>query len=272
MTTYIKGNYRRSIYQNASGYNIGIFKVQDTNDEKLANYLDRTITFTGYFHELNDTDTYIFYGKLIKHEKYGEQFQVDSYERCKPEEKDSIIEFLTSGLFKGIGEKKAKKIVDVFAERVTEKDMISLFREDKYWNFYEWQPGLNGAKDMGGKETYEAPFHAFISDTFRCFAEICKLVKPDIVAPGTKIISCSNRVEKGRNQNYRNAYVEKSGTSMSAPIISGVLMGILLNYPNIGIKDIKTMLFKATTDIGYEKNMQGNGFINCKLLINMKFF
>ena len=124
MTTYIKGNYRRSIYQNASGYNIGIFKVQDTNDEKLANYLDRTITFTGYFHELNDTDTYIFYGKLIKHEKYGEQFQVDSYERCKPEEKDSIIEFLTSGLFKGIGEKKAKKIVDVLG-----KDTLKIILE-----------------------------------------------------------------------------------------------------------------------------------------------
>lgn len=113
MPTYIKGNYRKSIYQNASGYNIGIFKVQDTNEEKLANYIDRTITFTGYFHELNDIDTYIFYGKLVNHEKYGEQFQVDNYERCKPEEKDSIIEFLTSGLFKGIGEKKAKAIVDV---------------------------------------------------------------------------------------------------------------------------------------------------------------
>ena len=124
MTTYIKGNYRRSIYQNASGYNIGIFKVQDTNDEKLANYLDRTITFTGYFHELNDMDTYIFYGKLIKHEKYGEQFQVDSYERCKPEEKDSIIEFLTSGLFKGIGEKKAQKIVDVLG-----KDTLKIILE-----------------------------------------------------------------------------------------------------------------------------------------------
>lgn len=125
MVTYIKGNYRRSIYQNASGYNIGIFKVQDTNDEKLADYLDRTITFTGYFHELNDMDTYMFYGKLVKHEKYGEQFQVDSYERCKPEEKDSIIEFLTSGLFKGIGEKKAKKIVDVLG-----KDTLKIILEN----------------------------------------------------------------------------------------------------------------------------------------------
>ncbi len=125
MATYIKGNYRKSIYQTANGYNIGIFKVQDTNDEKLANYLDRTITFTGYFHELNDMDTYMFYGKLVKHEKYGEQFQVESYERCKPEEKDSIIEFLTSGLFKGIGEKKAKNIVDVLG-----KDTLKIILEN----------------------------------------------------------------------------------------------------------------------------------------------
>ena len=124
MPTYIKGNYRKSIYQNASGYNIGIFKVQDTNDEKLADYLDRTITFTGYFHELNDNDTYLFYGKLVEHDKYGEQFQVESYERCKPEEKDSIIEFLTSGLFKGIGEKKAKNIVDVLG-----KDTLKIILE-----------------------------------------------------------------------------------------------------------------------------------------------
>ncbi len=113
MATYIKGNYRKSIYQNAQGYNIGLFKVVDTNDEKLADYIGRTITFTGYFHELNDIDTYLFYGKIVEHQKYGEQFQVENYERTIPEEKDAIVEFLTSGLFKGIGEKKAKTIVNV---------------------------------------------------------------------------------------------------------------------------------------------------------------
>lgn len=123
--SYIKGNYRRSIYQNSQGYNIGLFKVMDTDDEKLADYLDHIITFTGYFHELNDMDTYLFYGKLVTHPKYGEQFQVDNYERCKPEEKDSIIEFLTSGLFKGIGEKKAKAIVDVLG-----KDTLKIILEN----------------------------------------------------------------------------------------------------------------------------------------------
>ena len=125
MTSYIKGYYSKSIYQNATGYNIGLFKVSDTNDESLADYIGRTITFTGYFHELNNIDTYIFYGKKVEHEKYGEQFQVDSYDRCKPEEKDSIIEFLTSGLFKGIGEKKAKSIVDVLG-----KDTLKIILEN----------------------------------------------------------------------------------------------------------------------------------------------
>ena len=113
---YIKGSYSRSIYENGAGYYIGLFKVKETNSDVLSDYVGKTITFTGYFHELNDTDTYMFYGKLVNHPKYGEQFQVDSYERCKPEEKDSIIEFLTSGLFKGIGEKKAKQIVDVLGK------------------------------------------------------------------------------------------------------------------------------------------------------------
>ena len=107
---YIKGNYSKSIYENSTGYVIGIFKVSDTDSEILSDYIGKSITFTGYFHELNNIDTYIFYGELVN--QYGEQFRVDSYERIKPEEKDSIYEFLTSGLFKGIGDKKAKAIVD----------------------------------------------------------------------------------------------------------------------------------------------------------------
>ena len=118
---YIKGSYSKSIYENNTGYVIGIFKVSDTDSENLSDYIGRSITFTGYFHELNNIDTYKFYGELVEHEKYGEQFRVDNYERCKPEEKDSIVEFLTSGLFKGIGEKKAKAVVDTLG-----KDTLSI--------------------------------------------------------------------------------------------------------------------------------------------------
>ena len=112
--SYIKGNYTKTIFESNTGYLVGLFKVLETDDE--VDYTGKTITFTGYFHELNNIDTYIFYGKVVHHDKYGEQFQVDHYERSKPVEKDSIIEFLTSGLFKGIGEKKAKAIVDVLGK------------------------------------------------------------------------------------------------------------------------------------------------------------
>ncbi len=121
---YIKGNFSKSIFENHNGFHIGVFKVQDTNCDDLSEYVGRSITFTGYFHELNMMDTYLFYGKKVQHEKYGEQFQVDHYERCKPEEKDSIVEFLTSDLFKGIGEKKAKAIVDVLG-----KDTLKIILE-----------------------------------------------------------------------------------------------------------------------------------------------
>ncbi len=123
--SYIKGSYSKSIYENNTGYTIGIFKVSDTDSEDLSDYVGRSITFTGYFHDLNSIDNYIFYGQLINHEKYGEQFKVDSYERIKPEEKDSIYEFLTSGLFKGIGEKKAKAIVDTLG-----KDTLKIILEN----------------------------------------------------------------------------------------------------------------------------------------------
>ena len=125
MDIYIKGHYQRSIYQNSNGYHIGLFKVKETNCPELTPYLDKTITFTGYFHELNDIDTYLFFGQIVEHPKYGSQFSVINYQRCKPEEKDAIIEFLTSGLFKGIGEKKAKAIVDVLG-----KDTLKIILEN----------------------------------------------------------------------------------------------------------------------------------------------
>lgn len=131
MKTYIKGNYRRSIFESDKGYVIGLFKVQETNIENMEDYLGKTITFTGYFHELNLEDSYIFYGEEMEHPKYGFQFQVSEYERVKPTGKDGIVEFLSSDLFHGIGEKLAKKIVDTLGENtldriLTEPNVLAL--------------------------------------------------------------------------------------------------------------------------------------------------
>ena len=69
MKTYIKGNFRKAIFSSDKGYIIGLFKVRDTNSENIHEFINKTITFTGYFHELNEDDTYIFYGEEISRKK-----------------------------------------------------------------------------------------------------------------------------------------------------------------------------------------------------------
>lgn len=121
MKHYIKGTYRKSIFQSSQGYVIGIFKVRETDDEALKDYINKTITFTGYFHELTEEDHYIFYGEGVDHPKYGFQFQVSGYEKVKPEDKDGVIAFLSSDLFPGIGEKQATLIVETLGEKALDK-------------------------------------------------------------------------------------------------------------------------------------------------------
>ena len=122
---YIKGKYKSAIFTSESGYMVGLFRVKEANEEN-SDIVNKTITFTGYFPELNNEDMYIFYGKYVFHERYGYQFQVTSYERIEPEGEDAIIDFLTSSFVKGCGEKTAKKIVAVLGDNA-----ISLIKEDK---------------------------------------------------------------------------------------------------------------------------------------------
>lgn len=119
--TYIKGNYRKSIFTSDKGYVIGLFKIKETDNEELKMYVNKIITFTGYFHELNLDDMYIFKGDVVDHPKYGLQFNVLEYERLKPEDEDGLVAFLSSDLFKGVGEKLAKSIVDTLGRNVLEE-------------------------------------------------------------------------------------------------------------------------------------------------------
>ncbi len=118
---YIKGNYRKSIFKSDKGYVIGLFKVVETNDSSLEDYVNRTITFTGYFNDLNEDETYIFYGDETVHPRYGFQFEVSSYERVKPTGKDGVTEFLASDLFPGIGLKQAGAIANVLGDNALDE-------------------------------------------------------------------------------------------------------------------------------------------------------
>ena len=123
---YIKGSFSRSFYEGENGYLIGIMKLKETNVEMLEDYVGRTLTFTGYFDSLNQSDTYIFYGEEKEHPRFGLQFNVTSYEKIKPTDKLGIITFLSSDLFPGIGEKVATNIVEVLGENA-----LDLILEDE---------------------------------------------------------------------------------------------------------------------------------------------
>ncbi len=119
---YIKGKIRNIIYQNEeSGYVVAVFRVKETNDAKMDEYVGKTVTITGIFLDINEEETFIIYGKAVRHERFGFQYQVDSYEKEKISSKDALIEFLSSSLIKGCGKNSAKKIVDALGLDAIEK-------------------------------------------------------------------------------------------------------------------------------------------------------
>lgn len=92
------------------------------------------------------------------------------------------------------------------------------------------------------------------------------LRKPDLVAPGTNIISCNVQFYK-RNGKYRDAYIAKSGTSMATSIVTGAAALVLQNYPEMTNEICKQKLQLSATDIGIPWNRQGWGMVNIKRLL-----
>ena len=120
MESFIKGISKQTIFSGESGFHVGLIKVTDSSKE-LSDYIGRTITFTGYFDNMNTNDNYILHGSSFHHPKYGFQYNVSSYERVKPEDKDGIIAFLSSDLFKGVGLNLATSIVNKLGNKAIDK-------------------------------------------------------------------------------------------------------------------------------------------------------
>lgn len=90
--------------------------------------------------------------------------------------------------------------------------------------------------------------------------------KPDLVAPGTDITSCSYRCKK-IVKGYKNAYLMKSGTSMATPIIAGAAALLLQRNPNITNDELKRMMIYTATDMHEPWAKQGWGMINLSRLL-----
>ncbi|MEJ7739528.1 MAG: S8 family peptidase [Chitinophagaceae bacterium] len=94
-------------------------------------------------------------------------------------------------------------------------------------------------------------------------------LKPDLVAPGEKIISCAAGEKKKdaetQMQGQGNClYVEDSGTSMAAPHVSGVIAAFLsIRKEYIGKPEVvKAIFLNTATDLKRDRYFQGHGLID----------
>lgn len=117
---YIKGKIIQDIFSNPSnGYTVGLFRIADTD---MEGYKNKVITFTGMFEEIKYKTNYLMQGNIVSHNKYGNQFQVESYEIVLPSDKEELVEFFSSDLFP-IGDKMAERIVEKLGKDAISKIM-----------------------------------------------------------------------------------------------------------------------------------------------------
>lgn len=113
----IEGMFKILIFQSDNFYTVAKFRLQNKEEKML--------TVTGYLKEIMEDTMYRLQGRYIEHPRYGMQFEIIRYERIMPTDASSLVQFFSSSLFSGIGQKAAEKIVTQLGE-----EAISLLKED----------------------------------------------------------------------------------------------------------------------------------------------
>jgi serine protease AprX len=101
------------------------------------------------------------------------------------------------------------------------------------------------------------------------------LPKPDLVAPGTRIVSLEHynnaivtahpelHVNTGSNVNYLSRYMLLSGTSMATPVVSGTVALMLQANPSLNPTQVRAILmYSAQIMEGADLFEQGAGLVN----------
>lgn len=143
----IRGTVEKVIYQSSDSW----YSVCDvfTDDGK-------NITVVGIMPYVSVGEAIEAEGGWVTNKDYGKQFKVESYKKTLPQQKNSILRYLSSGAIKGIGAKIAQKIVNQYGEESF--NVIA--------NHPEWLMEING---ISRKKAYD------ISNDFKEKADVREL-------------------------------------------------------------------------------------------------
>lgn len=103
--TQLEGTVEQIIFHNQDNYyTVAKFKPRS----------GKPVTVVGNLPPLYPGEPLFLKGEWVRHKEYGEQFQVEEWERKIPKTLSGIERFLAGGMIKGIGKATAEKIVRKF--------------------------------------------------------------------------------------------------------------------------------------------------------------
>ena len=119
MDEEIKGAIERITFFNEdNGY--GVIRIIPDKRYPRAQARDGTVTVVGIMPAMQEGESAQFSGAWVNDDRYGFQFRAERTMPIAPQTAKGVVNYLSSGIVKGIGPRTAEKIVDHFGEKTVE--------------------------------------------------------------------------------------------------------------------------------------------------------
>ena len=85
-----------------------------------ASEMEKDVLFSGYMKHFDVDLEYCFSGEFYTHPKYGKQFKIENYQVIIDDNRQGLINYLSSSLFNGVGQVLASQIADHLGDQALE--------------------------------------------------------------------------------------------------------------------------------------------------------
>ena len=170
MDEQIKGRIESIVYHN----NENDYTVLEISDDK-----ENLITAVGNIAMPGEGEEVTLVGYYTYHKEFGKQFAFTSYEKSLPREIEGIIQYLSSGMIKGVGPVTALKIVNRFG-----LDTFDIIEQHPDW--LADIPGITRKKAAAIAESFMAQQELYgVMMFFKDYLDVCKYLGCNVVGSET---------------------------------------------------------------------------------------